>query len=60
MQRQWTSGISEVSLFYYGNKIFIVYLRSLFCTEALAIVAQAAKLRRDFFALILAMAAAED
>ena len=39
------SGISEVSSFYYGNKVFIVYLRSLFCTGAL--VARAAKLRRD-------------
>ena len=41
------SGISEVSSFYYGNKVFIVYLRSLFCTGAL--VARAVKLRRDCF-----------
>ena len=41
------SGISEVSSFYYGNKVFIVYLRSLFCTGAL--VVRAVKLRRDCF-----------
>ncbi len=32
---QWTSDTSEVSSFYYGNKVFIVYLGSLLCTEAL-------------------------
>ena len=26
MQKQWTSDISKVSSFYYGNKVFIVYL----------------------------------
>ena len=26
MQRQWTSDISNISLFYYGNKVFIVCL----------------------------------
>ena len=46
--------IPEVSLSYYGSKVFIVYLRSLFCTGAL--VARAAKQRRDFLALAMAAA----
>ena len=47
------SGISEVLSFYYGNKVFIVYLRSV---QAYSIVAEVAKLRKD--CLVLAMVAA--
>ena len=37
-------GAGHETTFYYGNKVFIVYLKSLFCTGAL--VARMAKLRR--------------